>query len=1198
MEPIASGGMAVIRRGFDRFTQREVAHKRLRVDREQVRPRLSALFQREYDTLARLEHPNIVDVYDYGFDAQGPYYAMELLSGADLAKIAPLPYREACRILRDVASALALLHARRLLHRDVSPNNVRLTSGGVAKLIDFGTLATFGRTAEIAGTPAFIAPESLQDVELDQRADLYSLGALAYWTLTGRCAVYASAIDDLPEAWRSPLIPASHHMPGLPHALDELLASMLSHDRAQRPNSCAEVIEQLTTIAGLEPERSERKVAYSYLKHPPLVGRREAVCTLRQALDSAIEGNGGIAIVEGMGGLGRSALLDQLTVDAQLQGATVLRAEGSAAAGPHGIARRLIHLGARIYPDFDASDAFRRQMLELESGKASGARHPAEVVERSALAAARLRKLLLQLAERGPLVILLDDADRADSESMGLLASMSDELPRQPILLVMTVREGVPEPLARAYERLARDARKIVLAHLEEAQVVELVHGVFGAVPNAHRIALWLHHETGGNPGQCVDLLRLMLQRGAIRYARGTFVLPHDVDGELARDRRTNVLLTRLSGLHADTVRLVELLSLHLGSLTLEQLAQASALPERDVVLSVELLVQRGLAFSVENNVSLRGESLRAVVEQTIETGRKRELHLALATAFANAQGDMTSELAEAWHLFRSGERGEQQAADKMVRMLDVYRHDISMSPGTVPLLEAALSVYERRGDTEVECAPLLAALSITGFFGNLGAQRKYLRRALDALSQQSGLTLARRLRPVLGITIGLWVGLIWATWFAPLFPRLLGRLSIKRRIEDLLTAASSGMATAATVYDLATAQEIQRCLEPIAGFPQRTAPGYGHSFSLASLELIASRSLIARERYQRIAAAVHEPVFLLDDRLRSQLRLGAMHGWAHCELEQPGGMTLTLADEMERGSPFFGPHAETLRALYHGVRGDSETAESHRARSEQLALRGGISWTSAALLAVRSLEAAAITRDTSTLERSSAELDRLAKAEPSLARFSTLARARLALARNQPLQAYDILRPLLEGQDDHCVANLALHTTCAEALNELSRFEEAKVHCQRAVFGLSAAQLSFSSAVRMPHIQLARAEAGLGNLELAREQLIKRLGEAELRNNPLELGALERELARLAIVARDRVAFEVHCQAMMVHFQSTQQFNLMRQREELWARAVAVGLCSPPSMHGALAVGAADPLEGETQVESRAASRMPPAPG
>ncbi|MET0284598.1 MAG: hypothetical protein ABW352_09020, partial [Polyangiales bacterium] len=94
-EPVARGGMGVIRRGFDRWASREIAHKRLRVDKEEQRPRISALFQREYDTLARLKHPTIVDVYDFGFDEQGAYYVMEWLSGDDLSKRAPLPYRDA-----------------------------------------------------------------------------------------------------------------------------------------------------------------------------------------------------------------------------------------------------------------------------------------------------------------------------------------------------------------------------------------------------------------------------------------------------------------------------------------------------------------------------------------------------------------------------------------------------------------------------------------------------------------------------------------------------------------------------------------------------------------------------------------------------------------------------------------------------------------------------------------------------------------------------------------------------------------------------------------------------------------------------------------------------------------------------------------------------------------------------------------------
>ncbi|HEX5658895.1 MAG TPA: serine/threonine-protein kinase, partial [Polyangiales bacterium] len=203
-EVLASGGMGHVHRCYDRVGQRSVAYKRLRVDHKAARTHLITLFQREYDTLVRMTHPNIVEVYEYGFDGLGPYYTMELLPGADLTKLAPLAFRDGCRLLRDVASALALLHARKLVHRDLSPNNVRLTGGGRAKLIDFGTLTNVGVATDVAGTPAFIAPECLTRNGIDQRTDLYGLGALAYWTFTGQPPVFARHIDDLRDAWQEP----------------------------------------------------------------------------------------------------------------------------------------------------------------------------------------------------------------------------------------------------------------------------------------------------------------------------------------------------------------------------------------------------------------------------------------------------------------------------------------------------------------------------------------------------------------------------------------------------------------------------------------------------------------------------------------------------------------------------------------------------------------------------------------------------------------------------------------------------------------------------------------------------------------------------------------------------------------------------------------------------------------------------------
>src|SRR5262249_2552198 len=136
---------------------------------------IEALFEREYHTLVRLKHPRIIEVYDYGLTDAGPYYTMELLDGQDLQQLAPLPYKDVCRHLRDVASSLALIHAHRLLHRDVSPRNVRLTQDGRAKLIDFGALTAFGPATEVVGTPLCMAPEILRRMTLDQRTDLYAL---------------------------------------------------------------------------------------------------------------------------------------------------------------------------------------------------------------------------------------------------------------------------------------------------------------------------------------------------------------------------------------------------------------------------------------------------------------------------------------------------------------------------------------------------------------------------------------------------------------------------------------------------------------------------------------------------------------------------------------------------------------------------------------------------------------------------------------------------------------------------------------------------------------------------------------------------------------------------------------------------------------------------------------------------------------
>lgn len=198
---IAHGGWSAVHRAFDTFHHREVALKRLIVSREAPLRRFERFFRGEYTTLARLAHPNIVEVYDYGVDAAGPYFTMELLPEENLLRLAPMPVLDSCRMLHEVAASLSYLHDHRLLHRDLNPSNVLVTVSGRPKLIDFGAVTSFGVSEDIMGAPAFIAPECLAKAHLDQRTDLYCLGALAYWLLTRRWAIDAVQLEDLLQAW-------------------------------------------------------------------------------------------------------------------------------------------------------------------------------------------------------------------------------------------------------------------------------------------------------------------------------------------------------------------------------------------------------------------------------------------------------------------------------------------------------------------------------------------------------------------------------------------------------------------------------------------------------------------------------------------------------------------------------------------------------------------------------------------------------------------------------------------------------------------------------------------------------------------------------------------------------------------------------------------------------------------------------------
>ncbi|HKO93056.1 MAG TPA: serine/threonine-protein kinase, partial [Polyangiaceae bacterium] len=383
--PLAKGGMGSVYRVRDEASGRVVALKRLLPNASSA---AALLFRKEYHTLARLRHPCIIEVYDYGHDGQVPFYTMELLDGQDLRALAPLSFEDACAHLRDVASALSLLHAHRLLHRDLTPANVRVTSDGRCKLIDFGALAPFGVPEAIVGTPPFVPPEALRGLALDQRADLFSLGALAYYLLTKRNAYPVRSFAELEAAWTTRPSPPSalldrtqdeRALPRIPRALDELVMSLLSADPLARPTSAAEVIERLGAIAQLEPT-TQFRMAQSFLTSARMEGRSVEVARTRALAERAVEGSGATLVIEYEAGAGASRLLTEVGLEARVAGATILQLDAEVHRGPYAVARALAQKLVGVLPaqakEAATPDVLTLGWIQLPISQRAGASRP------------------------------------------------------------------------------------------------------------------------------------------------------------------------------------------------------------------------------------------------------------------------------------------------------------------------------------------------------------------------------------------------------------------------------------------------------------------------------------------------------------------------------------------------------------------------------------------------------------------------------------------------------------------------------------------------------------------------------------------------------------------------------------------------------------------------------------------------------
>ena len=555
---LGGGGMALVFEVHDTVTGQNVALKQLRPMREEAHARRAAeLLAREYHTLAGLAHPGIVAVYDYGAEGPLSYYTMELLDGGDLDALAPCDPLRVCAIAREVCSALSFLHARQLLHRDVSAANIRCTAEGTAKLIDFGTVMHMGPCKLLIGTPVYCPPEALYMQPLDARADLFALGTTMYFALTGQHAYPAWDFPSLPGAWqRRPQRPSAI-VPTVPSALDQLVMQLIEPERELRPRTAAEIMERLSAIEERTlPERTE--VVNAYLTMPPFVGREFELARVKRQAARASNGRGGSLLVRGPAGAGMSRFLDASILAAKISGFLVLRADASDAAdGDCGVLRRLLRQLTRLMPELldTLGEGERHALAPLLPVAPDAAPAPRLVIGR---AVELVQRLILEAAERHALLIAIDELDAVDEPSLSLLVMLTQASATARLLILASATYEAQLRAPVPFGMFARAASEIALAllsQLETEQLLSSVFGVQGSV-NLSLLAERMHRLAAGNPRSLMLLAQHLADAGVAHYEQGAWSLPADVAHAELPGGVTELLAGRLSALQGSARQL------------------------------------------------------------------------------------------------------------------------------------------------------------------------------------------------------------------------------------------------------------------------------------------------------------------------------------------------------------------------------------------------------------------------------------------------------------------------------------------------------------------------------------------------------------------------------------------------------------------------------------------------------------------
>ncbi|GEM_PF-542780 len=672
-----------------------------------------AQFKYEFAALGELHHPNLVEVYDFWTVANSNdyFFTMEYVPGEDLPNVArrqtnvsPNDYTWLYESTVQVCRALQYIHSRGFIHYDVKSRNIRLTSNGQVKLMDFGLVgeARDSGQLKVRGTPEYIAPELIRGDRVDHRLDLYSLGVTLYESVTGRTPFTGdSSIVVFKQHVETPPEPPRHFVNNLPEKLQAIILKLMAKEPVNRYESANMVIQAINEATNLNFPVETKETKRGYIQSGSFVGRAFELARLQGLLMRTIQGYGHLVLVSGTAGVGKTRLIRELRIRAQMQ--RVLVCEGICREEARSPYHAWIPILSQIISYQQASNLpalkiygpilvnLMPELADLiESVVSFDAPLGEEPDDKRGLMEIVVNFLL---ATDRPLMLVLEDLHYADNGTIELLDYLGKNAKRGRWLICGIYREGelgASHPLnalletkplnpetdeahnqLKTFDSGNRDM--LYLTPLTESDSANLVKSMLGVKEFPPGLLSRLMAETGGNPLFIESLMQSLVEEDLLQYDGVTW----HIDMAKLSHTPTNIreaAQRRLNRLDRDSLELLQWAAVMGQWLDLDVLAEVCSLKSDDV-FQIVAGIARQHVLTVSDHLGqtvyrFSTDQMREVIYQTLSPSELAQRHQQVGQVLREFYGD--TEIAEqlAWHFEHSQDwelalRYAKIAADK-----------------------------------------------------------------------------------------------------------------------------------------------------------------------------------------------------------------------------------------------------------------------------------------------------------------------------------------------------------------------------------------------------------------------------------------------------------------------------------------------------------------------------------------------------